>query len=51
LVTSDTFFRVGRVKFLRGMLAAPHVYLSQKGREQWDAAARENMTWEIAQLT
>jgi predicted metal-dependent HD superfamily phosphohydrolase len=50
LVTSDTFFRVGRVKFLRGMLAAPQVYLSAKRREQWDRAARENMAWELAQM-
>ena len=51
LVTSDTFFRFGRVKFLRAMLAAPNVYLSAKRRAQWDRAARANIEWEIAQLT
>ena len=51
LVTSDTFFRVGRVKFLRGMLAAPHIYLSAIGRERWERVARENIAWEIEELT
>jgi len=50
-VTSELFFRIGRAKFLRGMLAAPHVYLTPIARERWDAAARANMAWEIAQLT
>jgi predicted metal-dependent HD superfamily phosphohydrolase len=51
LVTSDTFFRVGRAKFLRGLLVAPHIYLSATGKERWERAARENIVWEIEELT
>ena len=51
LVTADTLFRLGRVKFLRGMLASPHVYLSSSAQERWDGIARDNMAWELRQLT
>lgn len=47
---SDTEFRLGRVAFLRRMLAAPHVYLTANGQQRWDQAARANMTWELGRL-
>jgi predicted metal-dependent HD superfamily phosphohydrolase len=49
-VTSDTLFRFGRRKFLRGMLAAPHIYLSSSAQQHWDRSARENIAWEIDEL-
>jgi predicted metal-dependent HD superfamily phosphohydrolase len=47
---SDAEFRLGRVGFLRRMLAAPHVYLTADGQRRWDQAARANMTWELDTL-
>jgi predicted metal-dependent HD superfamily phosphohydrolase len=49
-VVSDAEFRIGRVTFLRRMLAGRHVYLSADGRQRWDAAACANMTWELNAL-
>jgi predicted metal-dependent HD superfamily phosphohydrolase len=48
---SDAAFRIGRVEFLRGMLAAPHVYLTGVAQQRWDQAARANMAWEVGELT
>jgi predicted metal-dependent HD superfamily phosphohydrolase len=47
---SEAEFRIGRVAFLRRMLAAPHVYLTANGQRRWDDAARANMTWELDAL-
>ena len=49
-VASDVQFRIGRVAFLRRMLAASHVYLTAYGQRRWDDAARANMTWELDAL-
>lgn len=49
-IASDAQFRVGRVAFLRRMLAAPHVYLTANGQRRWEDAARANMTWELDAL-
>jgi predicted metal-dependent HD superfamily phosphohydrolase len=49
-VATDAQFRIGRVAFLRRMLAAPHVYLTANGQRRWDDAARANMTWELGTL-
>jgi predicted metal-dependent HD superfamily phosphohydrolase len=48
---SDSAFRIGRIAFLRRMLAAAHVYLTADGQRRWDAAARANMTRESETLT
>lgn len=48
---TDAQFRIGRTEFLRGMLAMPHVFLTGEGRRRWDGAARENIRWEVAELT
>jgi predicted metal-dependent HD superfamily phosphohydrolase len=48
---SEAAFRIGRLEFLRGMLAAPHVYVTSAARQRWDLAARANMAWEISELT
>jgi len=47
---SEAEFRIGRVAFLRRMLAAPHVFLTTNGQRRWDEAARANMTWELDAL-
>jgi predicted metal-dependent HD superfamily phosphohydrolase len=49
-VASDAEFRLGRVAFLRRVLAAPHVYLSENGQRRWDEAARANMVFELETL-
>jgi predicted metal-dependent HD superfamily phosphohydrolase len=48
---SDAAFRIGRLDFLRRLLAAPHVYLTPEGRRRWDAAAHRNLEWEMDQIT
>ncbi|MDB4888395.1 MAG: hypothetical protein JWL61_250 [Gemmatimonadetes bacterium] len=48
---TDAQFRVGRMEFLRRMLAMPHVFLTGEGRRRWDGAARDNLAWEVAELT
>ena len=49
-VVSDAQYRIGRAAFLRGMLGAPHVYLTELGQRRSDEAARANMTWELETL-
>jgi predicted metal-dependent HD superfamily phosphohydrolase len=48
---TDAQFRIGRTEFLRRMLGMPHVFLTVEGRRRWDVAARDNLAWEIAELT
>jgi predicted metal-dependent HD superfamily phosphohydrolase len=48
---SEAAFRIGRLEFLRGILAAPQVYLTSAAQQRWDQAARANMAWEIGELT
>jgi predicted metal-dependent HD superfamily phosphohydrolase len=43
-------FRIGRTEFLQRALAMPFVFLTEEGRHRWDAAARANIAWEIAEL-
>lgn len=47
---SDGEFRIGRVVFLRRMLAEPHVFLTETAQRRWDSAARANMAWELERL-
>ncbi|MEO8334276.1 MAG: hypothetical protein ABI664_04855 [bacterium] len=49
--TTDARFRIGRTEFLEQMLKLPHVFLTAEGRRRWDAAARANLVWEVAELT
>ena len=51
LAVSASAFRIGRLEFLLGMLAAPHVYLTSVAQQRWDHAARANLEWEISELT
>ena len=48
---SDAAFRIGRLEFLRGALAVPHVYLTSAAQQRWDHVARANIAWEISELT
>ena len=48
---SEAAFRIGRLEFLRGVLSTPHVYLTTAARDRWDQAARDNIAWEIRELT
>ena len=49
-VASDEAFRVGRLAFLRGMLAAPHVFITTAAQQRWETAARANIAWEMGEL-
>ncbi len=46
----DSDFRAGRAKALRSFLDRPTIYRTAYGREHWEAAARANMSREIAAL-
>jgi predicted metal-dependent HD superfamily phosphohydrolase len=48
---TEAQFRIGRMEFLRRMLAMPNVFLTVEGRRRWDDAARANIAWEISELT
>jgi len=46
----DDDFRRGRAAVLRGLLAHPRLYATERGRREWEAAARANLTRELAAL-
>ena len=46
----DSDFRAGRAKVLRRFLDRPTIYRTAYGREHWEAAARANISAEIAAL-
>lgn len=46
----DVDFRAGRSEALRSFLDRPTIYRTAYGREHWEAAARANMSREIASL-
>lgn len=48
--TTDGRFRIGRLEFLQRMLAAPSRFITRDASWRWDAQARENIAWEIAEL-
>lgn len=47
---SDEEFRVGRIRFLAGLLAQEHIFHTGHGRTHWEASARENLRRELAEL-
>jgi len=49
--TTEERFRIGRKEFLAGLLGMPNVFLTAEGRRRWDAVARANIAWEIAELS
>lgn len=49
-VPSDAF-RKGRSQVLLALLEGPGVYRTEHGRREWEAAARDNMRAELAELT
>ena len=47
----DAAFANGRAAVLRGLLARDPLFSTSTGRDRWDAAARANVTAELARLT
>lgn len=47
---SDDEWRIGRAAVLRGLLERPHLFATAPGRERWEAAARANVSAELASL-
>lgn len=47
----DEVFRKGRIQVLVALLDAPAVFRTDHGRREWEAAARDNMRAELADLT
>lgn len=50
-VTTDAGYRIGRIRFLSGMLKRSHIFLTAEGRRRWDDSARANMRRELEALT
>lgn len=46
----DATFRAGRSAVLRGLAARPQVYRTPAARGRWEAAARDNLSTELARL-
>jgi predicted metal-dependent HD superfamily phosphohydrolase len=46
----DTTFRRGRAAVLRALLSAPSLFHTPAARAAWEAAARANVTRELAAL-
>ncbi|WP_445394912.1 HD domain-containing protein [Streptomyces sp. LE64] len=46
----DPAFRTGRAEVLRRLLALPRLYGTPHGARHWEAAARRNLTAELAEL-
>jgi predicted metal-dependent HD superfamily phosphohydrolase len=44
-------FRDGRSAVLRALLDRPHLFITAQAREQWEAAARGNVSRELASLS
>ena len=49
-VTTAKRFTIGRVAFLRDVLAGQSIFHTAEGVRRWEAAARDNITREIAEL-
>lgn len=47
---ADDEFRAGRTLVVEGLLARPRIYHSERGCEQWEAAARANLERELTAL-
>lgn len=46
----DDTFRAGRAKVIENLLAGPDLYRTPQGRRRWEAAARANLSAELATL-
>ena len=46
----DRTFAAGRAAVLRGLLARDPMFSTPTGRDRWEAAARANVTAELARL-
>ena len=46
----DQAFRAGRAAVLRGLVAAPRLFRTARGRERWEDAARAQVAAELADL-
>ncbi|OLT27481.1 metal-dependent phosphohydrolase [Nocardiopsis sp. CNR-923] len=46
----DALFRAGRLRILRKLVLAPHLYETEYGRAHWELRARENVEAEIRRL-
>jgi predicted metal-dependent HD superfamily phosphohydrolase len=49
-VTSERRFRIGRIAFLRAVLASRRIYSTEEGVRRWEMPARRNVAEEIARL-
>lgn len=49
-VYPDEVYRPGRRRVLGQFLARPRIYQTSRLHRLWDAAARANLTWELAEL-
>ena len=49
-VTTESMFRIGRSRFLRAVLAQPHVFLTDAARARREPTARENIARELSDL-
>ena len=49
-VYPDEVYRPGRRRVLDQFLARPRIYQTSRLHSLWDAAARANLTWELAEL-
>jgi predicted metal-dependent HD superfamily phosphohydrolase len=49
-VYPDAVYRPGRRRVLGQFLARPRIYRTDRLHELWDAAARGNLEWELAEL-
>jgi predicted metal-dependent HD superfamily phosphohydrolase len=43
-------FRVGRARIIEALLGAPFLFRTEPARQHWEAAARANLTDELATL-
>lgn len=48
---SDADWRIGRAAVLHRFLDRPRIYATDRAQDRWEAAARRNMTSELAALT
>ncbi len=48
---TETDFRAGRVRIIGALLSAPSLYRTERGRQLWEDAARDNMSAELRSLS
>ena len=50
VVRDERRYRMGRLRFLQGLQARQSLFSTPLAFERWEAVARENVRWEIAEL-